>query len=225
MRSVTNSSGQNRSISTSANFTRKLNFTRKSFNDAEFLRFLIKFYSRSQTASLFYDQIKINDNDIPSLFQSFSHCFVGPQSYPLTNPSPKASKYRSIDGSDNNLKRTLWGASHTAFGRILKAQYDDNIHSVRRSIRGYVLPSPRNIVRKIFYDGNTNYSKFKDRTRIPNMAALIFGQYIAHDVSARHQAQYVDGGNGKHRCNLTCFCNSLQFKTLKIVCQSQNFGF
>lgn len=91
----------------------------------------------------------------------------------------------------------MMGASFTSFGRFFKANYDDKIHSVRKSIRGYNLPSPRNIVRKLFLHDVTNLNKFKNRTKIPNMAAVMFGQYIAHDVSSRQAAQYIDGGNGK----------------------------
>lgn len=29
------------------------------------------------------------------------------------------------------------------------------------------------------------------------MAAVMFGQYIAHDVSSKQSVQYVDGGNGE----------------------------
>lgn len=146
---------------------------------------------------LFYDQIKFNDGNIPSLFQSYSHCFAEQKNPTLTESNSPVGKYRSIDGSGNNRKRGSLGASQTAFGRILKSQYDDNINSIRRSIRGYVLPSPRNIVRKIFLEQKTNY-KFKNRTKIPSMAALMFGQYIAYDVSASHQVQYIDGADGKN---------------------------
>jgi Animal haem peroxidase len=107
------------------------------------------------------------------------------------------SKYRSIDGSGNNLINTKMGSSFTSFGRFLKASYDDNIHSIRKSIRGYTLPSPRNIVRKLFLNDEVNLNKFNERKSIPNHAALMFGQYISHDVSSKQTVQYVDGGNRK----------------------------
>ena len=161
-------------------------------------KFLIFFLAFRQTASLFYDRIKINDydSDVPSLFQTYSHCFLSPKTFPI-NVTSTNEKYRLIDGSENNQKFKMRGASFTAFGRILKAQYDDNIHSIRKSIRGYNLPSPRNIVRKLFLNDEANLNKFASRKRIPNMAAVIFGQFLAHDVSLRQPAQYIDGGNGK----------------------------
>lgn len=89
------------------------------------------------------------------------------------------------------------GASFSSFGRLLKAQYDDNIHSIRKSIRGYNLPSGRNIVRKLFLNDEANLNKFKGRKQIPNMAAVMFAQYLAYDVGSRQANQYIDGGDGK----------------------------
>lgn len=89
------------------------------------------------------------------------------------------------------------GSSYTSFSRFLKANYDDNIHSLRKSIRGYNLPSPRNIVRKLFLNDEKNLDKFDKRKMVPNNAALMFGQYIAHDVSSKQSMQYIDGGNRK----------------------------
>lgn len=34
-------------------------------------------------------------------------------------------KYRSLDGSCNNLETPFWGRSNTAYRRLLKADYDD----------------------------------------------------------------------------------------------------
>lgn len=89
------------------------------------------------------------------------------------------------------------GASFTTFGRFIRAQYDDNIHSIRKSIRGYKLPSGRNIVRKLFLNDQTNLNKFQTLQDIPNMAAVMFGQYIAYDVGSRQLNQYIDGGEGE----------------------------
>lgn len=89
------------------------------------------------------------------------------------------------------------GSSFTSYGRWLKANYDDNIHSVRKSIRGYNLPSPRNIVRKLFLNDEVNLNKFDGRKSVPNHGSLMFGQYIAHDISSKQSVQYNDGGNRK----------------------------
>ena len=83
------------------------------------------------------------------------------------------------------------------YGRFLKADYNDNIHSVRRSVRGYNLPSPRNIVRKLFLNDKVNLNKFQQRKRVPNNAALLFGQYISNDLGSKQSVQYLDGADGK----------------------------
>lgn len=161
---------------------------------------MITFIS-SQTASLFYDQIKINDydSDIPLLFQNYSRCFLDTSIQPKKINSTN-QKYRTIDGTENNPNKAMMGASFTSYGRLLKAQYNDNIHSIRKSIRGYNLPSPRNIVRKLFLNDEVNLNKFKNRKKIPNMAAVMFGQYIAHDVGSRQASQYIDGLDGIRCC-------------------------
>lgn len=139
-------------------------------------------------------KIKNYDNDAPSVFQNYSHCFNElrlPQEVNLTN-----THYRSINGHGNNLKYPKRGESFTSYGRMLKAHYDDHIHTIRKSNRGYELPSPRNIVRKLFLNDIQILNKFEGRKRIPNMAAIMFGQLIAHDTGSRQITQYVDGNNG-----------------------------
>lgn len=95
------------------------------------------------------------------------------------------------------MKQKTMGASFTSFGRFVKADYDDKIHAVRKSVRGYNLPSTRNVVRKIFFNDEIHLNKFQGRKIIPTMAALMFGQYIAHDISSKQSAQYLDGGEGE----------------------------
>lgn len=91
----------------------------------------------------------------------------------------------------------MMGASFTSFGRFVKADYDDKIHAVRKSVRGYNLPSTRNVVRKLFLHDEVHLNKFQRRKKIPNMASVMFAQYVAHDLSSKQSAQYVDGGDGK----------------------------
>lgn len=114
------------------------------------------------------------------------------------NMNLTTATYRSIDGSGNNARRPTQGASYTSYGRFQKPFYDDKIHSLRKSIRGYKLPSPRNIGRKLFLNDESNLNKFEGREKIPNMAAVMFGQFIAHDVGSRQTSQYIDGGDGEN---------------------------
>lgn len=148
------------------------------------------------TATLFYDKVKAQSlgNDIRMMFQNFSSCFQSKGV--LFNHSTESSLYRTIDGVQNNLKQPKIGASYTSYGRLIRPQYDDKIHSIRKSVRGYNLPSPRNIVRKLFLDNNEHLNKFGNKKNIPNVGALMFGQLVAHDVGSKQMVQYIDGGKG-----------------------------
>lgn len=148
-----------------------------------------------QAASLFYDTIlSFNYNtDVPSLFQNYSNCFLGP-----SVPSTQA-RFRSIDGSGNNLKNKLMGASFTSFGRFLNSQYGDNIYSIRKSITGDILPSPRTVVQKLFLNNKVHLNSFLTHEKVPNTLAIFFGQYIAHDVAARQFAQYFNSSDDESK--------------------------
>lgn len=66
------------------------------------------------------------------------YCLPVPQCNPGT-------KYRTIDGSCNNLKEPLWGKSQTQFSRVLAPAYADGLSEFRLSVTGDVLPSVRTI--------------------------------------------------------------------------------
>ncbi|XP_070507142.1 salivary peroxidase/catechol oxidase-like [Chironomus tepperi] len=142
----------------------------------------------TQTASLFYDQL---DPELitPGLFQNYSHCFLGP-----TKPANLSiEKYRSITGYGNNLDNPKKGEKFTSYGRILKAAYDDQVYSIRKSGRGYDLPTARNIARKLFLNDKSNLNKFEGRIKIPNVLFLMFGQMIKHDTGSRQFNKNIDG--------------------------------
>uniref|UniRef100_A0A452TC58 Peroxidasin n=1 Tax=Ursus maritimus TaxID=29073 RepID=A0A452TC58_URSMA len=57
-------------------------------------------------------------------------------------------KYRTHDGTCNNLQHPMWGASLTAFERLLKAVYENGFNTPRgidagRLYHGHALPMPR----------------------------------------------------------------------------------
>ena len=59
---------------------------------------------------------------------------------PQCNP---ADKYRTIDGSCNNLEHPIWGRSVSLFSRILPPSYSDGISEFRLSVSGRPLPLAR----------------------------------------------------------------------------------
>ena len=122
------------------------------------------------------------------MFQNYSHCFLGP-----SKPANMSSEtYRSITGYGNNLDNPKNGEKFTSYGRILKAAYDDQIYSIRKSGRGYDLPTARNIVRKLFLNDKVHLNKFEGRSKIPNVFFLMFGQMIKHDTGSRQFNKHIN---------------------------------
>lgn len=102
-------------------------------------------------------------------------------------------KYRSNDGTCNNLKHTLYGKSETAFQRILPAKYDDGIRAVRqRSVTGTPLPNPRTISRSVLTDNDKPHPQF-------TLSVMQWGQIIDHDLAHTPFASF-DNNEGKECC-------------------------
>ncbi|KAK2704787.1 hypothetical protein QYM36_016995 [Artemia franciscana] len=86
------------------------------------------------------------------------------------------SKYRTIDGSCNNLRIPLLGRSQTTFNRLLDAQYGDGIWSERRSKDGTKLPSARFVSASIASDAEVPRPEL-------SVAIAHWGQFIDHDIT------------------------------------------
>jgi peroxidase len=80
--------------------------------------------------------------------------------YCIEEPVCQNSKYRTIDGSCNNLGNPLWGKSNTAFERIVSPAYADGINKPRISYSGRQLPSARVISVAAAMDKNITDKKF-----------------------------------------------------------------
>lgn len=86
-------------------------------------------------------------------------------------------KFRSIDGSCNNLEIPLLGKSNTPYKRYMTPAYDDGLETARGlSKSGKALPSPRKVSNLLFKD---NFQFDNDYTHI----IAFFGQFITHDFS------------------------------------------
>lgn len=59
---------------------------------------------------------------------------------PLCNPR---DRYRTMDGSCNNLQSPLWGKTNTQYARIMPPSYSDGICEFRNSVTGVPLPLAR----------------------------------------------------------------------------------
>lgn len=95
---------------------------------------------------------------------------------PIVKCNPNA-KYRSANGSCNNLEIPTWGASKTPMLRMIDANYDDGYYKLRLQTNGKELPAPRVINLNVFlnheiYRGDEN-----------NVLLFPFSQSLAHDIS------------------------------------------
>ncbi|XP_062619162.1 peroxidase-like protein isoform X2 [Saccostrea cucullata] len=88
-------------------------------------------------------------------------------------------KYRSVDGSCNNLKHPDWGKSYTAQRRFLLPEYGSDCNSPRQNgYRNMPLPSPREISNLLFQNRNST----TERDPELNVLHMSFGQFLDHDL-------------------------------------------
>ncbi|XP_048512469.1 peroxidase-like isoform X2 [Athalia rosae] len=96
------------------------------------------------------------------------------------------SRYRTIDGSCNNLNNPKWGSAMTAYSRVLFPSYADGVQEPRRpEIRGKKLPSPRSVSSSISSNDNPEVESSN------TLAVMKWGQFVAHDVSHTPMSRMV----------------------------------
>ncbi|XP_065171043.1 LOW QUALITY PROTEIN: peroxidase-like [Atheta coriaria] len=96
-------------------------------------------------------------------------CGTPPASCPKT-------RYRSYDGSCNNLKKPSLGTPNTPYVRLLPAQYADGISTPTESKSGKPLPPARVVSLVMYPDVPLEDPKW-------TLAAMQYGQIITHDMS------------------------------------------
>lgn len=97
-------------------------------------------------------------------------------------PTCPATKYRSFDGSCNNVEHKDWGKSFRAFQRMTPSQYADGLQQPRVATDGTPLPSARLVSSTIL----------KDRVKeFPDISALYmaYGQFVDHDLTLTPSAR------------------------------------
>jgi hypothetical protein len=92
-------------------------------------------------------------------------------------PCNPTVRFRTFDGTCNNLKSPLLGSIETPFKRFLKPAYNDGFGTPRKlSISGNNLPNPRKISTTL----NSDNLAFE---RIWTNMFVIFGQFLTHDIA------------------------------------------
>ncbi|KAF8795749.1 Peroxidase like protein [Argiope bruennichi] len=86
------------------------------------------------------------------------------------------SKYRTIDGTCNNLKNPSWGKSDNCLRRVLPFDYADKIAFPRESCTGNPLPNPR-LVSNVFH------KEIRPKPDHLTTHFMEWGQMLAHDLS------------------------------------------
>jgi len=85
-------------------------------------------------------------------------------------------RYRTYDGSCNNLKYPVWGTPQTPYVRLLPAVYGDGISTPTESKSGKELPLSRVVSLVMFPDAPIHDPKW-------TLATMQYGQFITHDMS------------------------------------------
>lgn len=88
------------------------------------------------------------------------------------------SRYRTIDGTCNNLENPRWGSSMTAYSRVLFPNYADGIQEPRHPEQpGNRLPGPRSLSSALSEQDNPETDSLR------TLAVMQWAQFIAHDLS------------------------------------------
>ncbi|GMR36562.1 hypothetical protein PMAYCL1PPCAC_06757, partial [Pristionchus mayeri] len=101
-------------------------------------------------------------------------------------------RYRTLDGSCNNLQNPLLGAAFTPYSRLLPAQYDDGVNAVVSSLRRS-RPSAREV----------SHFLLSSRRSIPSSANSLlmqFGQFLSHDITKNGLNNFCDCSTRDAEC-------------------------
>jgi len=87
------------------------------------------------------------------------------------------AKYRTVNGSCNNLQNPSWGAALTPFYRYMDPEFSDGISAFRLQSDGSPLPNARNLTLTLFKDVKRICDHKNNEILVP------WAQFITHDVA------------------------------------------
>ncbi|KAJ2939225.1 hypothetical protein O0L34_g8537 [Tuta absoluta] len=99
---------------------------------------------------------------------------------------PASKRYRTHDGTCNNLNRPRWGSTMTPVQRFLPPSYSDGIQAPRRSVNGFQLPSAREISALVHEDQHA------ENAGITHLL-MQWGQFLDHDITSSSQSRGFNG--------------------------------
>ncbi|XP_060064711.1 chorion peroxidase-like [Ylistrum balloti] len=99
-----------------------------------------------------------------------------------------SQRYRTINGTCNNLQHPDWGSAGISQRRYLPAKYQNGIGSPRNESRNLLLPSARLVSNTVFADAST--PKLDGKLSLMVMA---WGQFLDHDITLTPTASGEEG--------------------------------
>ncbi|XP_033741727.1 chorion peroxidase-like [Pecten maximus] len=145
-----------------------------------------------ETAKESTTSLRAQGSEVQHLLNRMGYGFLNQvnRSCPFTNPQCNSrSKYRTIDGSCNNLENPLWGRASTPYERFLPPAYGDGVNSPRtKGLFRLPLPSARNVSLEVHTDLDVKSRKLSH-------LAMEFGQFVSHDIVRNAIAKGHDGRN------------------------------
>ncbi|XP_059614618.1 peroxidasin isoform X2 [Phlebotomus argentipes] len=121
-------------------------------------------------------------------------------------------KYRTVDGTCNNLQNPTWGASLTGFRRILSPVYENELSmpvgwTKGRLYNGFPLPSARLVSSKMIAT-----EQITPDSRITHMV-MQWGQFLDHDLDhaiPSVSSESWDGVDCKKTCDFAAPCYPIE---------------
>ena len=112
------------------------------------------------------------------------------------------AKYRTADGTCNNLKRPTWGASYMPFARLLGPIYENGLNEPvgwnDRVYNGFKLPSAREVSTQLL-----SANRLSASTKFTHML-MQWGQFVDHDLTFTPMTVSSVAFGTNRRCNDTC---------------------
>lgn len=113
------------------------------------------------------------------------------------------AKYRTYDGTCNNLQHSVWGSSHTPFARLLPPMYENGFNQPvgwnrNKLYNGFKKPNPRKIVTEIIA------AKAITADREHTHMLMQWGQFLDHDLDFAILSPSIEQFDGGIRCKVTC---------------------
>ncbi|XP_068084351.1 uncharacterized protein [Anabrus simplex] len=112
---------------------------------------------------------------------------------PLQVTACTPTKYRTADGSCNNVRHPEWGKRGAPFLRLLEPNYHDGVSSPRQSVVPQPLPSPQTVARSI----QSSSSQSQAHEHVTSLVG-IWGEMLLHDIASTLNPDTVQCCNRAH---------------------------